>query len=656
MEVHEILDRYEMLYSDKIPVLSDLRRTIIDEDLSSIFRIATSVSMDKDEVDDLRKSVMEKNPHAMFRVFLFFTAQGSLGTGLIDELRKVLNEKNPRSVFRIFEYIGITSVDDLRKAITEKNHRSVFRLMDHLGATTEDDDLRKAITEKNYRSIFRVFDQYESSENLDDLRKAITEKNHRSIFRVFEHLGLYNYPGLGPAIDNLRKAMTEKNLNAVFRIFEEHKDADLDDIRKTIIEENLHSLFRLLEHFRKTHNNLDIPLEDLRKAIVEDNLRSLFRLIENEDTLPVEDLRKAIVEDNLHSLFRLIEHRISLSEENTDLLNISILVRQASLEDNLHAFFRLLPLVADIVEHTEILDDLRRGIVEDNIHSLFRVLLYFQEVEQLPLSMPVEDLRKAILEDNVYSIFRVLARIDSENREMNSLRQAVVNKEIRNLVSIFTDNEDDVPHLFDTLPKALKHFPESNLEDAFSRGQILSKKWLISELVGLEPELGTVFICAGWYATLASLLFESTLNIEKIRSFDSDENCWQIADAINRPYVLDGWKFKAQTADINNINYAEEHTYITHRYDLEPQELTDTPDTIINTSCEHIENFDNWYSKIPAGKLVVLQTNDDDSIDDHINCSQTLEEFKNSCPMAQELYSGVLNLDRYNRLMVIGYR
>ena len=57
MEVHEILDRYEMLYSDKIPVLSDLRRTIIDEDLSSIFRIATSVSMDKDEVDDLRKQL-----------------------------------------------------------------------------------------------------------------------------------------------------------------------------------------------------------------------------------------------------------------------------------------------------------------------------------------------------------------------------------------------------------------------------------------------------------------------------------------------------------------------------------------------------------------------------------------------------------------------
>ena len=647
MEVHEILDRYEMLYSDRMPVLSDLRRTIIDEDLSSIFRIANDISIDKEVVDDVRKSVIEKNTHSMYRVFLFFTAQGSLGGGLIDELRKVIIEKNPRSIFRIFEYIGITSVDDLRKAITEKNHRSVFRLMDHLGATTEDDDLRKAITEKNYRSIFRVFDQYESSENLDDLRKAITEKNHRSIFRVFEHLGLYNYPGY------LRKAMTEKNLNAVFRIFEEHKDADMDDIRKTIVEENLHSLFRLLEHY-----NLDMPLEDLRRAIVEDNLHSLFRLIENEDALPVDDLRKAILEDNLYALFRLIENRITFSDENTELLNISILVRQASLEDNLHAFFRLLPLVADTIEHEEILDDLRRSIVEDNHRSIFRVLLYFQGHEQLPLSMPIDDLRRAILEENMHSVFRVLSRVDAENREMMALRQAVINKriEIRGMVGILVDDSEDVPHLFDTLPKALEHFPESDLEDAFSRGQILSKKWIIKELLTLNPELGIVFLCAGWYGTLASLLFESSLSIEKIRSFDSDDSCWQIADAINRPYVLDGWKFKAQTENICKINYKDGHTYNTYRYDMEPQELYDVPSTIINTSCEHIENFDNWYSKVPNDRLMILQTNDYFEIDDHINCVKNINEFQKMCPLSKELYSGVLNLDQYNRFMLIGYR
>ena len=38
--------------------------------------------------------------------------------------------------------------------------------------------------------------------------------------------------------------------------------------------------------------------------------------------------------------------------------------------------------------------------------------------------------------------------------------------------------------------------------------------------------------------------------------------------------------------------------------------MSDVPNTIINTSCEHIVNFDEWYRKIPAGKLVILQSND----------------------------------------------
>ena len=33
------------------------------------------------------------------------------------------------------------------------------------------------------------------------------------------------------------------------------------------------------------------------------------------------------------------------------------------------------------------------------------------------------------------------------------------------------------------------------------------------------------------------------------------------------------------------------------------------PDTIINTSCEHIRNFNSWYNAIPQGKLLILQSN-----------------------------------------------
>ena len=69
METHEILDRYELLYSETAPVLSDLRRKIIDEDLSSIFRVAISISEQQELIDEFRKAVMEKNPHAIFRIF-----------------------------------------------------------------------------------------------------------------------------------------------------------------------------------------------------------------------------------------------------------------------------------------------------------------------------------------------------------------------------------------------------------------------------------------------------------------------------------------------------------------------------------------------------------------------------------------------------------
>ena len=578
METHEILDRYEMLYSDTAPVLSDLRRVIIDEDLSSIFRIAISISIQEELIDEFRKSTMEQNLHSVFRIFSYFTTEENVSTQLIEDLRKSIVEENHRSIFRAFEYAGI-NIEDLRKAMTEKNHHS----------------------------IFRIFDYYDSSDRLDDLRKAMIEKNHRSIFRVFSQYGLTD------ELIDLRKAMTEKNLNAVFRIFEEHKNADMDDIRKTIVEDNLHALFRLLEHY-----NLDMPLEDIRRAIVEDNLHSLFRLIENEDTLPVEDIRKAIVEDNLHSLFRLVEN---LNKDNSVIL--------------------------------ELIDDIRRGIVEKNLHSIFRTMVYYQEKELLPLSMPIEDLRKSIVEQNIHSMFRVLARLDAENRQMNALRQAVINKDIRASISLFIDKP---PVLFDTLPRTMRMFPDVDLRDAFSRGQISSKKWLVDELKVLNLDLGTIFLCAGWYGSLALLLFESDLDIEKIRSFDSDENCWRIADTINRPHVMDEWKFKAQTDDILHINYIDGHTYVTYRNDGKERELYDKPNTIINTSCEHIKGFPLWYNLIPKNTLVVLQTNNYFEIEDHINCVKDIEEFKAMVPMTNIMYEGELNLEKYNRYMLIGYR
>jgi hypothetical protein len=217
-----------------------------------------------------------------------------------------------------------------------------------------------------------------------------------------------------------------------------------------------------------------------------------------------------------------------------------------------------------------------------------------------------------------------------------------------------------VKHLNDTpLTEALRKVEhlENFDKDAFSRGQIKSKKWLIDELVKLDLDLGTVFLCAGWYATLAAMLFESPCKIEKIRSFDGDPACVDVADTINASYFKNSWRFTAISEDIHNINYSE-HSWAawSNTNNRMSYPIVDIPTTIINTSCEHIENFNLWYNRIPLGKIVILQTNNYFEIADHINCSSSLEEFATSTPMTEVLYQGELQLPKYNRFMRIGIK
>lgn len=221
-------------------------------------------------------------------------------------------------------------------------------------------------------------------------------------------------------------------------------------------------------------------------------------------------------------------------------------------------------------------------------------------------------------------------------------------KDIFGRLFLFTNNV-----IFSQLRNAVDNH-DADLNDAFSWGQLKSKRWLVTELEKSNVELGTIFLCAGWYATLSYMLFNSSCKFDKIRSFDIDPNCAVIADAVNKFHVLDSWKFKASTADIHSITYP--FSYKTLRANNTEVDLTDMPDTIINTSCEHIINFSTWYDKIPKGKLVVLQSNNYFEIDDHINCSDSLENFAEQTPMQNVLYQGELDLSKYKRFMRIGFK
>jgi hypothetical protein len=271
--------------------------------------------------------------------------------------------------------------------------------------------------------------------------------------------------------------------------------------------------------------------------------------------------------------------------------------------------------------HDACLADLRRAYIDHDLGSIFRLMSAYHNVD----AVAFEDLRKFLLADNTWSMYRLILGLHD-------------NQLIRTIKSCHSSSI-----LFDN--------------DSLSQGQLNSKMWLINELKTLDINLGTVFLCAGWYGILSMLMFEHNIKMDKVRSFDIDPTVAEIADKFNSPWVKSDWRFKAITDDIHHVNFNQhEWTAWSSANERDSKPIIDTPNTIINTSCEHISNFDTWYAKIPAGKIVILQSNDYTDIAEHVNCVNSKEEFNDQVPMSPGLYLGELPTDKYNRYMKIGIK
>ncbi len=83
-------------------------------------------------------------------------------------------------------------------------------------------------------------------------------------------------------------------------------------------------------------------------------------------------------------------------------------------------------------------------------------------------------------------------------------------------------------------------------------------------------------------------------------------------------------------------------------------EVTEHPDTIINTSCEHTSP--DWFDNVPEGKILILQSNDFWDGDGHISCSNSLEEFSVMYPLQTTYYEGKMKFEKYNRFMLVGIK
>jgi len=171
--------------------------------------------------------------------------------------------------------------------------------------------------------------------------------------------------------------------------------------------------------------------------------------------------------------------------------------------------------------------------------------------------------------------------------------------------------------------------------ESFWKGQLRSKRWLIEQLEqSALPSKNRIVIHGGWNGVLASMIFNSDINVEHITSVDIDSECEQIASTMNKRQEMEG-RFKSVTADMCDYKYEA--------------------DIVINTSCEHItqEQYEQWLSNVPQNATIVLQSNDYDELDEHINCSKDLMNFSDKSKI--KVFTGAtLRLDKYNRFMIIG--
>jgi hypothetical protein len=372
----------------------------------------------------------------------------------------------------------------------------------------------------------------------------------------------------------------------------------------------------------------------------------------------VNSLERVVNTEELSDIFLLSSYLLGKKHRET-ISALKNLIYERKSEDNIFVLFKV---INSISGDTEALNALRNVVSESNFvdfqtELLFKLVTNLDNTDEEVISA-IKNLISTEEEVDMFLLFKVLQAIDSNNEFIGTLKSVTLYKtNILNLAHKLTEEKYNIPL---NMKNLIKNHDSEILVDALSRGQIRSKIWVSDKLNDLDIDLGDmVYVCAGWYGVLPALLFERN-NIENIRSFDIDPTCSLPAETLNRSYTQNDWQFKASTMDVNNLVYTGEFEYETLKYNDDKETITDgAPTCVINTSCEHIKDFDKWWSGIPGGMLVIMQNNDFDDDEGHDHADDTvtsLEEFTKRLNVSETLYEGTLALDKYNRYMVIGYK
>ena len=145
--------------------------------------------------------------------------------------------------------------------------------------------------------------------------------------------------------------------------------------------------------------------------------------------------------------------------------------------------------------------------------------------------------------------------------------------------------------------------------DCFWQSQVQSKQWIIDTLVKeayWRGSMGDIVIFGGWYGVLAQMLHQQFDG--KYISVDNDPSCKEVFDRINTSN-----KIVFKNACMSEYDYSDSIFL----------------DMVINTSSEHVsqEVYAKWWGNIPKGTKYIVQGNNFFETNEHVRCTETLEEF-----------------------------
>lgn len=291
---------------------------------------------------------------------------------------------------------------------------------------------------------------------------------------------------------------------------------------------------------------------------------------------------------------------------------------------------------------------------------LYGLDTYFNKYKSDDILAEYKKIKEALLHGSVHSIKDLLLSeiqrgyIELTDEFVNLIMHSIIDYEYlnhRKLIRYLSYKFDD-EYLRRILLTTIDFQSSMDLNAHFSRGQFMSKLWLIDELKKIDFDPTNIAMYGGWYATIYQLLLQE-FPIEKFRNYEIDPKAATIAERFNYKEVQQNWKFKSVIKDVGQLKWKGNSLYhqtFNKKKILVPEEIN--TGLIINTSCEHMD--ETWFHNIPNGKLICLQTNDYFSNEQHINCVENEDAAAKKYPMSELLFKGTLDTPVYNRFMLIG--